>query len=181
MSSATDRWVRWRVPVGYPVAAVSFYLARPSVRSLIIGGAVALIGLAVRAAASGYLRKNSELAMSGPYARTRNPLYLGSVLLAAGFAIASRSWIVAALLCVYFSVFYTLTMRREGRELSALYGAAYAGYAARVPVFFPSVRAAKLGHDTFSWSQYLRNREYRAALGTIAAMALLWLLMHWRG
>jgi hypothetical protein len=72
-------------------------------------------------------------------------------------------------------------MRREGRELSALYGAAYAGYAARVPVFFPSVRAAKLGHDTFSWSQYLRNREYRAALGTIAAMALLWLLMHWRG
>jgi len=181
MSSAADRWVRWRVPVGYPVAAASFYLAHPSVHSMIIGGAVALVGLAVRAAASGYLHKNSELAMSGPYARTRNPLYFGSVLLAVGFSIVSRSWIVAALLCVYFAVFYTLTIRREGRELSGIYGTVYAGYAARVPAFLPSLRAVHLGHDKFSWSQYLRNREYRATLGAVAAMALLWALMHWRG
>lgn len=181
MSAAPDLWVRWRVPVGYPVAAVCFYLARPNVKSMIIGGAVALFGLAVRALAAGYLRKNAVLATSGPYARTRNPLYFGSVFLAIGFAIASRSWTVAILLGVYFSVFYTLTMRREARSLAALHGAAFAEYAARVPIFLPSLRAAKIGTEKFSWSQYLRNREYRAATGAAGAMALLWLLMHWRG
>jgi protein-S-isoprenylcysteine O-methyltransferase Ste14 len=181
VSDAADRWVRWRVPVGYPVAAACFYLARPSALSLIVGGAVAIFGLCVRALAAGYLRKNAVLATSGPYARTRNPLYFGSVFLAIGFAIASRSWIVAVLLGVYFSVFYTLTMRREGRSLAALHGAAFADYAARVPIFWPSLRAAKIGRESFSWNQYLRNREYRAAMGAAGAMALLWLLMRWRG
>ncbi|MGB6429784.1 MAG: methyltransferase [Candidatus Acidiferrales bacterium] len=182
MTDAADRWVRWRVPVGYPVAAVCFYLARPSVRSLIVGGAVALFGLAVRALAAGYLRKNDVLATSGPYARTRNPLYFGSVFLAIGFSIASRSWIVAILLGVYFSLFYTMTMRREGRSLAALHGAAFADYAARVPLFLPSLRSVSIGQRVaFSWSQYLRNREYRAAMGTAGAMVLLWLLMRWRG
>jgi protein-S-isoprenylcysteine O-methyltransferase Ste14 len=152
------------------------------VRSLIIGGAVAIFGLAVRAFAAGYLRKNDVLATSGPYARTRNPLYFGSVFLAIGFSIASRSWIVAVLLGVYFSVFYTMTMRREGRSLAALHGAAFAEYASRVPLFWPGLRAANVGQKTkFSWSQYLRNREYRAAMGAAGAMALLWLLMRWRG
>lgn len=182
MTAAADRWVRWRVPVGYPVAAVCFYLAHPSVRSLIVGGAVAVFGLAVRAFAAGYLRKNDVLATSGPYARTRNPLYFGSVFLAIGFSIASRSWIVAILLGVYFSLFYSLTMRRESRSLAALHGAAFAEYAGRVPVFWPSLRAVKIGDGTkFSWSLYLRNREYRAAMGAAGAMALLWLVMRWRG
>ena len=181
MSVAADRWVRWRVPVGYPVAAVCFYLARPSAHSLIVGGAVALFGLVVRALASGYIRKDAVLATSGPYARTRNPLYFGSVFLAIGFAIATRSWIVSVLLGVYFSVFYTLTMQREGRSLTALHGAAFADYAARVPIFWPSLRPADIGHETFSWSQYIRNREYRAAMGAASAIALLWLLMRWRG
>jgi protein-S-isoprenylcysteine O-methyltransferase Ste14 len=182
MSDPADRWVRWRVPVGYPVAAICFYLARPNAHSLVIGGAVAVFGLAVRALAAGYLRKNAVLATSGPYARTRNPLYFGSVFLAAGFAIASHSWIVVILLGAYFSVFYTFTMQREGRSLAALHGAAYADYAARVPIFWPSLRAAKIGNgETFSWAQYLRNREYRAAMGAAGAMALLWLLMCWRG
>jgi steroid 5-alpha reductase family enzyme len=182
MTERADWWVRWRVPAGYPVAAACFYLARPSIRSMIIGGAVAIFGLAVRALAAGYLRKNAVLATSGPYARTRNPLYFGSVFLAIGFAIASRSWIVAVLLGVYFSVFYSLTMQREGRSLAALHGAAFAEYAARVPIFWPSLRAADFRPaERFSWSQYLRNREYRAAAGTAGAMALLWLVMRWRG
>lgn len=181
MSALADRWVRWRVPTGYFVAAICFYLARPSVHSLIAGCLVAVFGLAVRAFAAGYLRKNTVLATSGPYARTRNPLYFGSVFLAAGFAIASRSWIVTILLGVYFSLFYTMTMLRESETLAALYGEAYAEYASRVPLFFPSVRAAGGGNGTFSWSQYLRNREYRATTGAAGAMALLWLLMRWRG
>jgi uncharacterized membrane protein YjjB (DUF3815 family) len=182
VTAAADRWVRWRVPVGYPVAAICFYLAHPTVRSLIIGGVVALFGVAVRAFAAGYLRKNDVLATSGPYARTRNPLYFGSVFLAAGFSVASRSWIVAILLAAYFSLFYTMTMRREEENLAALHGAAFADYAARVPLFWPSLRAARIGQDVkFSWSQYLRNREYRAAMGAAGAMALLWLVMRWRG
>jgi protein-S-isoprenylcysteine O-methyltransferase Ste14 len=168
--------------MGYPVAAICFYFARPSARSMIAGGVVGIFGLAVRAFAAGYLRKNAVLATSGPYARTRNPLYFGSVFLAAGFAIASRSWIVAVLVGAYFSLFYTLTMQREGRSLASLHGAAFGDYAARVPIFLPSLRAAKIGNgETFSWALYMRNREYRAALGGAGAMALLWLVMRWRG
>jgi len=177
----TDSVVRWRVPVGYPVALLCFYLARPMLRTLIVGAAIAGLGLLARAAAAGHLRKNSQLTISGPYARVRNPLYLGSMLLAIGFAVAARSWIVAALLLGYFGFFYTLTVRREERSLAALHGAAFTEYAARVPAFLPRLRAARSDSQSFSWSLYRSNREYNATIGMALAMIALWALMRWRG
>src|SRR6185437_9079823 len=115
-------WARWRVPLGYPLAVLCLWLAHPTFVSVAAGTATAFIGLIVRASAAGHLRKSEALASTGPYARTRNPLYFGSALLAAGFAIASRSWIVALVLAVYFAVFYTIVMRREEMELRSRYG-----------------------------------------------------------
>ena len=103
-----------------------------------IGGIVAAFGLLVRAAASGHLRKDEELATAGPYASTRNPLYLGSAFLAAGFIIAGNSWWAGLIVGVYFAVFYYAVIRNEEEDLRKRFGATFEAYAARVPLFFPS-------------------------------------------
>ena len=180
MSGATDFWIRWRVRVGYPVGIAAFWFARPQPKWLFCGVGIAALGLLLRGYAAGHLRKHKQLATSGPYAYTRNPLYLGSVLLGAGFSVASHSWISAALLAAYLLVFYPVVIRREQKELKALYGAAFVEYAAQVPAFWPRLSAAKLSGERFSWLLYQRNREYEAAFGLALAMAALCFKMVWR-
>ena len=180
MSGATDFWIRWRVRVGYPVGIAAFWFARPQPKWLFCGVGIAALGLLLRGYAAGHLRKHKQLATSGPYAYTRNPLYLGSVLLGAGFSVASHSWISTALLAAYLLVFYPVVIRREEKELKALYGAAFVEYVAQVPAFWPRLSSAKLSGERFSWLLYQRNREYEAAIGLALAMAALWFLMVWR-
>jgi protein-S-isoprenylcysteine O-methyltransferase Ste14 len=184
VSAERKFWMRWRVRLGYPVAVIYWLLATPSPRWILMGGSIALLGLLVRATAAGYLRKSEELAISGPYARTRNPLYFGSSLLAAGFAIAGGSWWAAGAVIIYFGLFYYAVMRNEEEELRERYGAAFEEYAAHIPLFFP--RMFESGTDPhpagppakeFSWAQYRRNREYQAFVGTIAALGFVWLRM----
>lgn len=174
-------WARWRAPLGYPTAALCLWLARPTFLSILIGAALAVLGLLIRAAAAGHLRKREALAHTGPYARTRNPLYFGSALIAAGFVLASRSWLVAALLALYFSSFYIQVMRREESELREQYGQAFDDYAASVPLFWPRLRAkASPDRVRFSFAQYVRNREYQAAIGAALMIAALLALATWR-
>jgi hypothetical protein len=176
-------WMRWRVRAGYPVAVLYWLLARPEPRLILIGGIVAAFGLLVRGAASGHLRKDRTLATSGIYSRTRNPLYLGSAFLAVGFVIAGRSWLAGLLVAVYFATFYYAVMRNEEEDLRQRFGTAFDEYAARVPLFFPrfsepkSAPSSPAGQSAarFSWAQYLRNREYRALIGTIAGLGIVWL------
>jgi protein-S-isoprenylcysteine O-methyltransferase Ste14 len=177
VSHATNFWIRWRVRVGYPVGIAAFWFARPQPKWLFCGVAIALMGLLLRGYAAGHLRKHKQLAISGPYAYTRNPLYLGSVLLAAGFCVASHSWKSTALLAAYLIVFYPVVIRREQTELKALYGGAFEAYASRVPAFWPRMSPAKSSGERFSWTLYLQNREYEAGIGLAVAMAILWLRM----
>jgi protein-S-isoprenylcysteine O-methyltransferase Ste14 len=175
-------WMRWRVRLGYPVAIVFLALARPVPRSILIGGIVAAFGLLIRAAAAGHLRKDEQLATTGPYSVTRNPLYLGSAILAAGFVIAGFSWWAGLIVALYFAVFYTAVIRNEEADLRKRFGAAFDEYAARVPVFLPRVLAGKAGGKSpeagaFSWPQYRRNREYQALLGALAGLGVMWLRM----
>jgi protein-S-isoprenylcysteine O-methyltransferase Ste14 len=167
-------WARWRAPLGYPIAALCLWLARPTFLSILIGSILALLGLLIRAAAAGHLRKREALAQTGLYARTRNPLYFGSALIAAGFVLAGRSWIVSALLGLYFVIFYSRVMRREESELRQQYGRAFDDYAANVPLFWPKLRSqASAGDTQFSFAQYIRNREYHAAIGAVLMIAVL--------
>jgi hypothetical protein len=177
--------MRWRVRVGYPVSVVYWLLVRPTPHSIVYGGVLAAFGLLIRGIASGHLRKDRELAVTGPYACTRNPLYLGSALLAAGFIIAGRSWVAGLLVAAYFGIFYYAVMRNEEEELRARFGPAFAEYATRVPLFFPRApRAPVTPNDSapgangkFSTAQYLGNREYKALIGTIAGLGIIWLRM----
>ena len=112
---------RWRVRTGYPLAILYWWLARPTYRSILIGALVAVIGLLVRASAAGHLRKSEALTTTGPYAWTRNPLYLGSSLMAAGFAVAGNSWWGALVLIAYFCIFYPAVMHNKEVELQQRY------------------------------------------------------------
>lgn len=177
-------WVRWRVRFGYPVALAYLFLARPTARSFFYGFAVGMAGLLIRGWAAGFLRKHEALATNGPYARTRNPLYLGSAVLAAGLVVAGHSLWAGAIVIVYLLVFYPMVMRREGAELRARYGAAFEDYAGQVPLFWPRIRAAqRLGEKTvrFSGQLYWRNREYQALVGFLIGLGLLWAKMRWVG
>lgn len=183
MSGERKFWMRWRVRLGYPVAAIYWLLASPAPKWIAVGGVLAFFGLLIRGLAAGHLRKSQELTTSGLYAQTRNPLYFGSSLLAVGFAIAGHSWTAGAIVMAYFALFYYAVMRNEEEELRARYGRAFEIYAARVPLFLPwmfSEAAPPEGAEAprqFSWEQYGRNREYRALIGTIAALAIVWARM----
>jgi Phospholipid methyltransferase len=173
---------RWRVRIGYPVGIACFLLAHPASNTLACGGALAALGLMIRAAAAGHLHKHESLATAGPYAWTRNPLYLGSLVLGAGFLMAAGSWNGALIAAVYLAVFYPGVMRREEEELRAEYGAAFDEYAQRVPRFWPRPPShSARPPESFSWSQYRKNREYQALAGAAVAFTILAAIMIWRG
>ena len=165
---------RWRVPLGFVCGALFIFFARPTVWTLIIGGAVALPGLALRAWASGHLRKNEALAVTGPYAYTRNPLYLGSFLLGLGFTIAAgQVWLVIIFVVMILGI-YLPVMRVESGTLAGLFGKKYQRYAKEVPLFLPRLSPySRATAGKFERSLYLRYREYRAAIGVIVAWAVL--------
>ena len=176
------KWIaRWRVRLGYLLAIAVLFFARPNPKSVAIGAAIGILGLWVRAYAAGYLKKQEVLTTTGPYAYTRNPLYLGSAVLAAGAAWAMHSLISASILGVYFAVVYYVVMRREESELRGHFGEAFEAYARRVPLFFPRlmpVRMEATSAGAFSFAQYEKNHEYQAALGFV--FLLIFLLVIWR-
>src|SRR5712664_1871578 len=166
---------RWRVPLGFACLALFLLLARPRPLTLLVGAIVALPGLALRAWASGHLRKNEALATSGPYAYTRNPLYLGSFVIGLGFTIAAGRLILGLVFAVLFLGIYVPVMRVETKTLDELFGKDYQDYAGAVPLFLPRVNAYRAGaaKAKFDPALYRRYREYQAANGLVVAWLLL--------
>lgn len=161
--------------MGFLCALLFFIFARPKPSTLLIGAIVSVLGLLLRAWAAGHIRKNSALATSGPYAFTRNPLYLGSFLLGLGFTIASGFWPLGILFALLFLGIYFPVMRVESATLAQLFGQSFERYAREVPLFFPRVTPYRSGErsEGFDTSLYMRYREYRAALGLLIAWGLL--------
>lgn len=155
---------RRRVALGFVSGIAAIVLARPSRASLVAGGLVAAAGEAVRIWAAGHLEKSREVTTSGPYRVTRHPLYVGSGIITIGFVIAARSMTVAIIAAFYLGLTYTAAIRREEAFLTETFGAAY-----------PDYKAGRLGGvaRTFSVARAMRNREYRAVAGILAAMAIL--------
>src|SRR5689334_21180662 len=128
---------RIRVPAGLVLAPLLILAAQPSPRALLAGAIIALSGLLIRAWASGYLRKNLELAVSGPYAHTRNPLYLGTFIMGSGIALASGAWWFAALYVTLYLLIYLPVMIAEAETLKQLFADEYPDYSGNVPLFVP--------------------------------------------
>jgi protein-S-isoprenylcysteine O-methyltransferase Ste14 len=167
---------RIRVPLGFLFAVLYFWLAQPTWRSMATGAIGVVAGLLIRALASGHVRKNEALATSGPYAYTRNPLYLGSLVMGLGFCAAARSWWVGAALVVMFVAIYLPVIRDEEAFLRRTFPE-FEEYARRVPRMLPRMLGrANAGGEAaggFSWDLYAKHREYNALLGAAAMMVLL--------
>lgn len=165
---------RIRVPLGFVFAVLYFWLARPTWRFLGVGSVFIILGLIVRALASGHVRKNEALATSGPYAYTRNPLYLGSLLIGIGFAIAARSWWVGVILVLMFFAIYIPVIRSEEVFLREKFPE-FPDYASKVPRMIPRMTPAFRGGagGTFSLNLYKKHREFNALLGSLALIAAL--------
>ena len=179
--SMSPDWItRWqrvarriRVPLGFVTAALYiFELWRHAPRPDAIKWSLLLVipGLWLRAYASGYVKKNQELTTGGPYAHTRNPLYLGSILMAAGFAVALASWLIALVLAIGFLVIYVPVIASEERFLRAAFPG-FDEYCQRVPRLLPRLTPARDPNDDgsgrFSLPLYLKHREYNALLGVV--------------
>jgi len=165
-----------RLPLGFVLGGLYLAFVRPTPGSLLLGALVALAGLIVRGWAAGHIVKNDRLATTGPYAHTRNPLYFGSFLIAAGFAIAAH-WSLLLLVIAFFVLIYWPTIERERVFVRGKFPDEYAVWEQNVPVFVPRVRPWQAGTDaessSFSWSLYMRHREWQAAL--VYALAVAWL------
>lgn len=173
---------RIRVPMGFAFTAVFLILARPTGRTMGLSLLLVVPGLWLRAYASGYVRKNAELTTSGPYGYTRNPLYLGSMLIAFGFGAAAASWWVVGCLAVLFAAIYVPTIQGEEEYLRARF-AGFDAYAAEVPRLLPRLRAARSSQAKggFSRALYRQHREYNSLMGAGAvylALALRLLAEH---
>lgn len=169
---------RIRVPLGFVFAAFYLWHAKPTRASILLGAAIAIPGLVIRGLASGHLQKNQQLATTGPYAHTRNPLYLGSLLLAAGFVVAARSWWIAAALILIFLAIYIPVIRAEEAFLRTQFPE-YAEYARRVPRLLPRLSASNRNRSEFSWDLFRKHREYNATLGSMAMMVALAVKLFW--
>ena len=172
-----DRVQRLRVPAGFLLLGCFAWLAHPRLDSLLASLPIILAGLAIRAWAAGHLEKNRNLAESGPYAYTRNPLYLGSFIIALGFAVAGSNWILAVIFTAAFLLIYLPVMELEEQHLLKIFPS-YLEYAARVPLLMPKL--GPQGSQVFRPAVFLKNEEYKAAVGVLTGLivlvAKLWLL-----
>ncbi len=178
MGLKTSSWQRIarriRVPLGFVVAAVFLVFAQPTVRTLAWSLLLVVPGVWLRGYAAGYVKKNAELTVTGPYAFTRNPLYLGSICLAVGFAVAANRWWLVLLLAGMFAAIYVPVILAEEVFLRQTF-AGFDAYARRVPRLLPRLTPARFGAaaGSFSRERYMHHREYNAGMGAAAIYAVL--------
>ena len=179
-----------RVPLGYAFAALYLVLARPASNGFfLLVSALVILGCAIRTWAAGHLSKGERVAVGGPYAFVRNPLYLGSFIIGAGFCVALwscpvpvTSVILWAVYLVSFAVIYTTKTKAEERELCLTLNGEYQSYASKVPSFLPwKGRVRDLGSQPFSYERFLRNREYQCLLGSAGVLAILFVKLQLPG
>ncbi|TRZ91389.1 isoprenylcysteine carboxylmethyltransferase family protein [bacterium] len=173
---------RWRVRAGTLGVLGVIIFARPTWKPLLAGFGLSLLGLGLRTWAAGHLKKEKVLAVSGPYRRTRNPLYLGSLLIGVAMAVGAWSWGAAAILVAYFLVFYPVVINEERKRMKSLFPVEYETYRKRVPLFFASFRKAPAYQSSpFSRALYRKNKEQRALIGTIVFWIVLIARMYFPG
>ena len=176
-----------RITLSFAGAAIFLYFASPSRTSVVAGIPFIILGEIMRTWASGYIKKNEELSQTGPYAITRNPLYVGNFLIGAGFSVMTGRLLLFLLFIVVFIYIYRVTIQNEETFLSARFGETFSRYKERVPVFFPikffSSRSAS--HDNsaahFSWNLVIQHREYHTWIGIIAGLIIFLVKLAFKG
>jgi protein-S-isoprenylcysteine O-methyltransferase Ste14 len=169
---------RVRIPLGFAFAVIYLWLARPTPTSLLVGALLLVPGLLLRGLASGHVQKDKQLTTSGPYAYTRNPLYLGSLILAVGFAVAARSWWIVAAMLAMFAAIYIPVIAGEERFLRHTFPD-YDDYARHVPRLLPRLTPHQGPPSAYSSSRYWKHREYQAIIGCAVVLGILVMKLVW--
>ncbi len=174
MSRVVQVLNRWRVRAGLPCVLLTILLAKPNFYSLLSGLGFYLLGMLLRAWSSGHLKKEVELTTSGPYRYTRNPLYLGNILMGLGVVASARSWWVLAVIALYFLIFYPAIIVRERGKMHELFPEQYQEYANQVPLLLPTGRSySQAPPRVFSWVYYKKNKEFRALYASLIFWGLI--------
>jgi len=164
---------KMRVPAGTVLGVIFLLFMHPSIRSLWIGGMIAFLGALLRLWAAGHIVKGKVLTRTGPYAYSRNPLYLGSFFMALGIIVGGQGYWLLPVFGLFFVTFYFPVMKAEELELLHSYGDAFIEYSKNVSLFIPRFRSAGYPVKGFLWSRVTRNREHRTIIGLLLAEAVL--------
>jgi protein-S-isoprenylcysteine O-methyltransferase Ste14 len=167
-----DQVARLRVPSGFLLVATFAWFSHPARNSLLLGGAISILGLVLRAWAAGHLAKDKQLCQSGPYAWSRNPLYIGTLLVACGLVIAGQSIALAIIFAIVFIFIYLPVIELEEQHLRDLFPD-FDEYARRVPRLIGFRKRPATAGKSFQARLYVYNREYQALLGFLAGLAFL--------
>jgi len=150
----------WRVPGHLISIILAVILAKPNLYSLLSGIGFVTLGLLLRGWACGHLKKEKSLAISGPYKYTRNPLYLGNLIIGVGIVAGARSWWVFAIFFAYFLKFYPVVIIKERNKMNRLFPDQYKEFSQKVPLFIPNLKTyQKDTHTRFSWELYKKIRK----------------------
>ncbi len=169
-----------RIVATLPVALLLIVLAKPTPFSLVIGGFVVILGESGRIWSSGHIDKNAELATAGPYAHTRNPLYVANLLLLIGFCIMAHNLWVTLLALLAFAMIYRPVIREEATHMVRIFGDQYHRWSEDVPLFFPRLTAAPQQHGAFSWALVIKHREHRNVIAFLLGILLFCAIYYWR-
>ena len=169
-----------RIVATAPIAILLIVFAEPTPLLLLAGGALVVLGEAGRMWSSGHIDKNRELATAGPYAHTRNPLYVANLLLLLGFCFMSGHLWVTVLALLAFAMIYRPVIREEAEHMDKLFGDAYRRWSKEVPLFFPRLMAAKNAVGSFSWPLVIQHREHKNAAAFLLGIVVFCLIYLWR-
>jgi protein-S-isoprenylcysteine O-methyltransferase Ste14 len=180
MATGKKRFLqRIRVPLGFLFTIAFLYFAKPDALLLGIGIPISIVGLFIRGWAAGHIRKNLEITVSGPYSHTRNPLYLGSLVMCVGVCVGAGIWWLGLIFTMLFLSIYLPVMRVESEDLKQFFPESFPDYEANVPLLIPRITPWKKSEANFDGGLYMKYREYRATLGLIAVWGILGLKMFW--
>jgi protein-S-isoprenylcysteine O-methyltransferase Ste14 len=179
--SLAENLQRQRVTLGWLFGAAFLVFARPTPSSIAAGALLFAAGAAVRTWAAGHIRKREVLAVTGPYALTRNPLYFGSFLMGCGALVMGRNPWLAALILAAGAPVYRVVILREERLLAGIFGEVYDAYAREVPRFFPRLRVPGGSGGEFDWGLVRRHREWRSWAGGAAIALVMLARWYWMG
>lgn len=167
---------RWRVRCGLLAIILALILANPRLYSLVAGIILCTGGLLIRVWACGHLQKEDKLTTSGPYRYSRNPLYLGNLIIGLSVVIGAYSWWVLVIFIFYFGLFYPIVIDKEKKKMEKKFPQEYKNYQKKVPVFFPASKPhLKEEREKFSWIIFKKNKEFRALGGALIFWIIMWI------
>ncbi len=167
----------YRIKLGFVFALLFMVMAKPTVLGMTAGIPVGILGLLIRLWASGYIKKNKELSIDGPYSYTRNPLYLGSFFIGLGVSLMGSCILFIILFLAGFYFVYSSVIKEEEKRLIELFGGSFLDYRSKVPAFFPLIKPVKISKD-FDLRLVVKHEEYNAWLGFAAIIIILYLKYH---